>query len=182
MAERKTDVYRLVMDIGSTNGDPAKWAWEELVDLDPNETLSIVSSAKLSACRDCGHRCDPSGGCEKCGSDAMEAGDTRCVTCESRACEKCGHRLCDCAEATWQVVTYDLWADGEGGLTVNDKFKSGVVHLLPTDTERETLRKVCDLVGGDPSKLAFDHNTWTDNTIYVLDENGNPACELVREN
>lgn len=183
MAERKTDVYRLVMDVTTTEADPAKWNWEELLDLGADESVRIVRSTKLAACRDCGHRCDPSGGCEKCGSDAMEPGDTRCVTCDSRFCEKCGYRTCSCILQKWQVVTYDLWSDGEGGLTVNDKRRSGVIHLLPDDDDRQMMRAICDLVGGDPDKLHVDNNTDnTGGTIYILDNDGNPACELVREN
>lgn len=136
MAERKTDVYRLVMEVETTTADPAKWDWETILDLGADERVRIVDSQRIEQ-----------------------------------------------KHAAWQVVTYDLWADGEGSLTVNDKFKSGIVHLLPDDDDRTMMRAICDLVGGDPDKLHVDNNTDnTGSTIYILDNDGNPACELVREN
>lgn len=139
MAERKTDVYRLVMEVETTTTDPAKWDWEDLLDLGAGESVRIVDSHRIT--------------------------------------------LPEQRPEAWQVVTYDLWADGEGGLTVNDKFKSGIVHLLPGDDDRTMMRAICDLVGGDPDKLHVDNNTDnTGGTIYILDNDGNPACELVREN
>jgi hypothetical protein len=135
MAERKTDLYRLVMEVTTTEADPAKWNWETILDLGGDESVRIVDSQRIK--------------------ERFER---------------------------WQVVTYDLWADGEGGLTVNDKYRSGVVHLLADDNDRTMMQAICDLVGGDPDKLHVDQNTDnTGGTIYILDENGNPACELVRE-
>jgi len=134
MAERTPDVFRLVMEVTTTEADPAKWNWEEILDLGHGERVRIVDSERLHV-----------------------------------------------KHSAWQVVTYDLWSDGEGGLSVNDKFKSGTIYMAPTANEGDVLQQVCDLVGGDWKKLSFDNNTWSENVIYVLDENGNPACELVRE-
>lgn len=126
-----------------------------------------------TCCEDCNHRCDPSGVCEKCGSDVMEAGDTRCVSCEAR----------HIPDQRWRLYTYDLWTDSEGGKTVNDVYRSPyVLGLFENDTEEEVMTQVTALLGGDPKKLGYDHNSeGGDDTIYILDENGYPACELRRE-
>lgn len=146
MAERKTDVYRLVMEVTTNEADPAKWNWEEILDLGASESVRIVDSYRVET-----------------------------------KCPKCGGVLCSCPRATWRVITYDLWSDGEGGMTVNDARESGKVMLGEDDTEAEVMTKICDLIGGDSTRIGYDHNSeGGDDTIYVLDENGHPFCELRR--
>jgi hypothetical protein len=148
MSEKKT--YRVVMEVTTVMADPAKWDWENVLELGGGESIRIVDSYEV-------------------------------VT----KCEKCGYRLCGCGNAVqlWRVYTYDLWADGEGGKTVNDVYRTDVVLALDEDeSESSVMTKLCEELGGDPKKLGYDHNSeGGDDTIYILDDEGNPACELRRE-
>lgn len=166
----KAKTYDVTLRVTTAEGNPEKWNWSELLDCG----AGVISCELASiACDDCGHRCDPSGVCEKCGGDAMQPGDTLCVTCDARRSPN----------QKWRVYRYDLWADGEGGQTVNDVHRTDVVlDLTEDESESEVMTKLCAEMGGDPEKLGYDHNSeGGDDTIYVLDENGNPVCELRRE-
>lgn len=88
----------------------------------------------------------------------------------------------------FNLYTYDLWADGEGGMTVNDVYGQGKVevrarrHDYNVGTEHEshgytlTDRQLNRAVGGQGL-------TWegeVDPVLYATDRKGNPACELRR--
>lgn len=133
--EKKT--YRVTMEVTTVMADPAKWDWENVLDLGGGESIRIVDSELIER------------------------------TPNQR----------------WRLYTYDLWTDSEGGKTVNDVYRSPyVLGLFENDTEEEVMTQVTALLGGDPKKLGYDHNSeGGDDTIYILDENGYPACELRRE-
>ena len=75
----------------------------------------------------------------------------------------------------YTLFTYDLWADGEGGLSVNDVYRQGEITLnvrdYPTDYQLNRA------VGG--RGLTWDGDP--EYTLYATDKKGNPACELRRE-
>lgn len=76
----------------------------------------------------------------------------------------------------FKLFTYDLWADCEGGMSVNDVFPQGeiTVNALPdfgpTDLQ---LNRAIGARG-----LSWDGEA--DYTLYATDRKGNPACELRR--
>lgn len=88
----------------------------------------------------------------------------------------------------FQLFTYDLWADGEGGFSVNDVYHQGVIEIKArletwnanTPYERQeygiTDMQLNRAVGGRGL-------TWEGEdkyTLYAKDKKENPACELRR--
>jgi hypothetical protein len=81
----------------------------------------------------------------------------------------------------YELYTYDLWADGEGGMTVNDIYRQGVVeinaHLNPeTGVYSFTDRQINRAIGA--RGLVWEGED--DHILYATDRKGNPACELRR--
>jgi hypothetical protein len=91
-------------------------------------------------------------------------------------------------KATFKLYTYDLWSDGEGGLTVNDVYPQ-------REFELNLKRKVAN--PGTPQEFTYfditDRQinraigarglTWDgeiEYTLHATDRKGNPACELRR--
>ena len=76
---------------------------------------------------------------------------------------------------TYTLFTYDLWADPEGGYSVNDVYRHGEITVnakdYPTDYQLNRAVGARGLTwDGDPEY-----------TLYATDKKGNPACELRRE-
>jgi hypothetical protein len=76
----------------------------------------------------------------------------------------------------FQLFTYDLWADGEGGYTVNDVFPQGKITLRVRKGDEPSTYQLNRAVGG--RGLTWDGEA--DYTLYASDRRGNPACELRR--
>lgn len=90
----------------------------------------------------------------------------------------------------WEFIFYDLWADGEGGYSVNDAFPSGIVlhiddwesdigvikALRDTDLLRSTVvdHLDTDVVNDDDIDVDGDEHI-----IYINYQNI-PMCELQR--
>jgi hypothetical protein len=79
------------------------------------------------------------------------------------------------------LYIYDLWADGEGGLMVNDVFPQGTVEVVArldpaTGIYRLTDRQINRAIGA--RGLTWDGDE--DYTLYATDRKGNPICELRR--
>lgn len=89
---------------------------------------------------------------------------------------------------TYQMYTYDLWSDGDGGVMVNNTFQGRKVTL-------RAKKYVYIRPNGNP--LVYYHLTNTqlnravgargatwdgeeDATLYAIGRNGNPLCELRR--
>lgn len=70
----------------------------------------------------------------------------------------------------YEIFDYDVWADEEGGYSVNDIIPTGI--FIFTDTSRSSLCKKLGL--DDPYKIDVYVN---ENSIYI-DYDGNPYCEL----
>lgn len=87
---------------------------------------------------------------------------------------------------TFQLWTYDLWADGEGGRYVNDRYSSGQLTLTVKGTVNNpgtphafesfepTDRQLNRLVGGRGLHWEGEAKY----TLYATDKNGDPVCEL----
>lgn len=88
----------------------------------------------------------------------------------------------------FMLYTYDLWSDGEGGLSVNDVYRQGKIEITAKlvtfneGTQHEfsrymlTDRQLSRAVGG--RGLSWEGED--DHTLYATDRKGNPACELRR--
>jgi hypothetical protein len=89
---------------------------------------------------------------------------------------------------TYELFTYDLWSDGEGGLTVNDVYRQGEIaikvkgHVFNAGTPHE-------FISFEPSDYQLNRTVkgrglaWdgeSEHALYATDKNGNPACELRR--
>lgn len=90
---------------------------------------------------------------------------------------------------TYRLWTYDLWADGEGGFTVNDRFDQGRITIRVKGT-RHNVGTPHEFESHEPTdrqlNLAIGERglTWDgecEYTLYATDKRGDPACELVRE-
>lgn len=77
---------------------------------------------------------------------------------------------------TFQLFTYDLWADGDGGYSVNDVFRQGILTVKVKDGDYPTDRQLNRAIGA--RGLTWEGET--DFTLYATDKRGNPACELRR--
>jgi hypothetical protein len=74
----------------------------------------------------------------------------------------------------YKFYTYDLWSDGDGGMSVNDVYPQGEIEV-PTDGDEPTDLQLSRAVGG--RGLEWDGES--DCTLYATTKrNGNPACEL----
>lgn len=91
-------------------------------------------------------------------------------------------------KAKFKLYTYDLWSDGEGGMSVNDVYYQGVieVNLKKVVANAGTPR---EFISEDTSDYALNRAvggrglTWEgemDYILYATDKKGNPACELRR--
>jgi hypothetical protein len=81
----------------------------------------------------------------------------------------------------YELYTYDLWADGEGGLVVNDIYHQGMIEVNARLDPKTGIYSVTDrqlnrAVGA--RGLTWDGEE--DYTLYATDRKGNPACELRR--
>lgn len=88
----------------------------------------------------------------------------------------------------YELLTYDLWADGEGGLSVNDVYRQGLIEVdarrtvfnegTPHQFVQYTLtdRQLNRAVGA--RGLSWEGEE--DYVLYATDKKGNPACELRR--
>jgi hypothetical protein len=79
------------------------------------------------------------------------------------------------------LYTYDLWANDEGGMVVNDVYYQGEVEVKArlnpkTETYRITDRQLNRAINA--RGLSWDGDD--DYTLYATDRKGNPACELRR--
>lgn len=88
----------------------------------------------------------------------------------------------------FNLYTYDLWADGEGGLTVNDVYPQGTItiNVRPKVYNDNSPYR---FVSHDPSDRQLNQAvgarglTWDgecSQTLYAMDKKGNPVCELRR--
>ena len=81
----------------------------------------------------------------------------------------------------FKLYTYDLWSDGEGGMTVNDLYEQGVIEVKArtnpeTGRYSVTDRQLNRAIGA--CGLSWDGDE--EYTLYASDKRGNPACELRR--
>jgi hypothetical protein len=82
----------------------------------------------------------------------------------------------------WEFISYDLWADGEGGYSVNDMFPTGIVlHIDDWESDIGVIKALRDaglfgsaIVNEDSIDVDGDEDV-----IYINYENS-PACELQR--
>lgn len=90
---------------------------------------------------------------------------------------------------TYRLWTYDLWADGEGGFTVNDRYDQGLV-AISVKGRRYNVGTEHEFVSYSPTDRQLNQAigerglSWegeSEYTLYATDKRGNPACELVRE-
>lgn len=92
------------------------------------------------------------------------------------------------AAAKYKVFTYDLWADGDGGWSVNDVWSQGTYEL---DPDAPTfLDEVCDAAGLRRGMVEVDQGVggcettyfvWTEAANGVSEDEtyeGYPACEI----
>lgn len=88
----------------------------------------------------------------------------------------------------FKLYTYDLWADPEGGYSVNDVYPQ---HEVEINVKPVTYNKGTphEFVSHYPSDYQLNRNlgarglTWegeVEHTLYATDKKGNPACELRR--
>jgi hypothetical protein len=89
------------------------------------------------------------------------------------------------------LYTYDLWSDGEGGLTVNDVYQQGEIEIVARlnlpffDVMNHPIYTITDKQLN--RAIGARGLTWDGDEEYILyatDRKGNPACELrrVKEN
>lgn len=77
----------------------------------------------------------------------------------------------------FELFTYDLWADGDGGYSVNDVYRQGEITLKVKDPDYgPTTRQLNRAIGA--RGLAWEGES--EFTLYAADRKGNPACELRR--
>lgn len=89
---------------------------------------------------------------------------------------------------TYQLWTYDLWADGNGGYSVNDRHINGRIEI---NVKGKVYNKGTgqEFIAFDPTNRqlncalnvhGLDWEGESDNTLYATDRHGDPACELER--
>ena len=71
----------------------------------------------------------------------------------------------------YEIFDYDVWADEEGGYSVNDVIPTGII--IYTDTSKSSICKKLGL--DDPYKIDVYVNE--EDVIYI-DYNYTPYCEL----
>ena len=78
----------------------------------------------------------------------------------------------------YRLITYDLWPDGDGGMSVNDCYDKGIIEFRVTDPESgPTDLQISRAVGA----RGCSYDGEAEYTIYATDRKGNPAFELRRE-
>ena len=82
----------------------------------------------------------------------------------------------------YRMYVYDLWADGEGGMTVNDVFQTDVVIMIPDPIVEKTSELITFLKNNGIIKKHV-HNSKIEihgeigHTLY-FDYNGVPDFEM----
>jgi hypothetical protein len=85
------------------------------------------------------------------------------------------------------LYTYDLWSDGEGGLTVNDVYQQGEIEIVARlnlpffDVMNHPIYTITDKQLN--RAIGARGLTWDGDEEYILyasDKKGNPVCELRR--
>lgn len=90
---------------------------------------------------------------------------------------------------TYRLWTYDLWANADGGMSVNDRFDQGLIIIRVKGTVYNA-GTPHEFTSYEPSDRQLNRAigahglTWdgeSEYTLYATDKRGDPACELVRE-
>lgn len=88
----------------------------------------------------------------------------------------------------FNLYTYDLLADAEGGYTVNDVYPQGTITLR-VRPKTYNPNSPYEYIAHEPSDRQLNQAvgarglTWDgecSHTLYATDKKGNPACELRR--
>jgi len=80
---------------------------------------------------------------------------------------------------TFELITYDLWADSEGGKFVNDTYRTGTMIELECDEDGITTEEdssILEKLGLSTDKAEL--HEITEDIIYIDDVQGDPLCEL----
>lgn len=70
----------------------------------------------------------------------------------------------------YEIFDYDVWADEEGGYSVNDVIPTGII--IYTDTSKSSICKKLGL--DDPYKI----DVYVNEDVICVDYNYEPYCEL----
>ena len=89
---------------------------------------------------------------------------------------------------SYQLWTYDLWADEDGGYYVNDRFKNGRVEIKVkekiynkgTDHQFSVFEPTNRQLNCALNVHGFDWEGEADSVLYATDKHGDPVCELER--
>lgn len=82
--------------------------------------------------------------------------------------------------SNWEQITYDLWADGEGGYSVNESFATGRVFEIDDESDTGIIRflRGAGMIDEDVDEMDIDIDG--DEDVIYINYKGTPAMEFRR--
>lgn len=81
--------------------------------------------------------------------------------------------------SNWEIITYDLWADTEGGYSVNESFTTGRVYQFDNDGSDDDVFAALSADGynvNDDNKEQY--NIYGEYEVIWVERNGTPLVEF----